>query len=273
MALAVESFATVAVEDDLGNRVELAEPAQRIVSLAPHLTEILFSLGVGDRIKGTSRFSDYPVEALAIPVVGDAFTMSVEGVVAMQPDIIFAWATGGANRSLERLNQLGYAIYINEAKTLNDLGSTVNNMAVLVGKQARGVQLQKESSLRLASLHETYQLQPQVSVFFQISDESLYSINGDHLISQGIDICNGTNIFSGGKISVPLVSIESVLDLDPDVIVISKPADGAESVWKERWSQYPGFAGKLRWIDPGLISRPSLRMLDGIETLCELIHQ
>jgi iron complex transport system substrate-binding protein len=273
VVLAVESFAAVTVEDDVGNKVELNEPAQRIVSLAPHLTEILFSLGVGDRIKGTSRFSDYPSDALKIPVVGDAFTVSVESVVAMQPDIIFAWSSGGANRSLERLNKLGYIIYINEAKSLKDLGNTVNNVAVLVGKQSLGRQLQKESQRRLASLRQVYQSSPSVSVFFQISDVSLYSINGDHLISQGIDVCNGENIFSGGNISVPLVSIESVLNLDPDVIVISKPEGGSESVWKDRWSQYPGFGERLRWIDPGLISRPSLRMLDGIEQLCELIHQ
>ncbi len=263
----------ISVKDDLGNKIELVRPAEIIVSLAPHLTEILFSLGVGDRIKGTSRFSDYPAAALEIPVVGDAFTVSVEAVVALKPDIIFAWSTGGANRSLERLSQLGYAIYTNEARTLEGIGRTVNAIAQLVGRPSRGSQLRREVEARLNLLRETYKALPSVSIFFQISDESLYSINGDHLISQGIAVCNGRNIFSSGNISVPLVSKESVLDLNPDIIVISKPEDGPESIWKDRWGQYPGFAKKLRWIDPGLISRPSLRMLDGIEQLCELIHQ
>ena len=273
LLVAGDCYGAITVEDDLMNKVELAEPAKRIISLAPHLTEILFSLEVGDLIEGTSRFSDFPDAAMEIPVVGDAFTVSVEAVVELQPDIIFAWSTGGANRSLERLKRLGYPIYMNEARTLKDIGRTVQAMANLVGKSGRGEELQIQSDEKIASLQEMYKSRETVSVFFQISDQNLYSINGEHLISQGIDVCNGKNVFSNSKISVPLVSKESVLALDPDFIVISKPEDGSESVWKEQWGQYEGFADKLRWIDPGLISRPSLRMLDGIERLCELIHE
>jgi iron complex transport system substrate-binding protein len=273
LLVAGDCYGAITVEDDLMNKVELEEPAQRIISLAPHLTEILFSLEVGDLIEGTSRFSDYPDAAREIPVVGDAFTVSVEAVVELQPDIIFAWSTGGANRSLERLKRLGYPIYMNEARTLKDIGRTVQAMAKLVGRSGKGEELQKQSDEKIASLREMYKSRETVSVFFQISDQNLYSINGEHLISQGIDVCNGKNIFSDSKISVPLVSKESVLALDPDFIVISKPEDGSESVWKEQWGQYEGFDDKLRWIDPGLISRPSLRMLDGIERLCELIHE
>jgi iron complex transport system substrate-binding protein len=273
LLVAGDCYGAITVEDDLMNKVELKEPAQRIISLAPHLTEILFSLEVGDLIEGTSRFSDYPDAAMQIPVVGDAFTVSVEAVVELQPDIIFAWSTGGANRSLERLKRLGYPIYMNEARTLKDIGRTVQAMANLVGRSGRGEELQKQSDEKIASLQEMYKSRETVSVFFQISDQNLYSINGEHLISQGIDVCNGKNVFSDSKISVPLVSKESVLALDPDFIVISKPEDGSESIWKEQWGQYEGFADKLRWIDPGLISRPSLRMLDGIERLCELIHE
>jgi iron complex transport system substrate-binding protein len=273
LLFAGDCYGAITVEDDLMNKVELAEPAQRIISLAPHLTEILFSLDVGDLIKGTSRFSDYPDAALDIPVVGDAFTVSVEAVVELQPDIIFAWSTGGANRSLERLKRLGYPIYVNEARTLKDIGRTVQAMSELVGKSGRGEELQKNADEKIEFLREIYETRPTVSVFFQISDENLYSINGEHLISQGMDVCNGMNIFSDSKISVPLVSKESVLALNPDFIVISKPENGSESRWKDRWGQYAGFAEKLRWIDPGLVSRPSLRMLDGIERLCELIHE
>ena len=104
----------IVVIDDLGNTVRISKPAAKIVSLAPHLTELLFSLGVGDRIVGTSRYSDYPPAAKNIPVVGDAFSVNVEAVVALQPDIVFAWSTGGANRALVRLKKLGYAIFLNE---------------------------------------------------------------------------------------------------------------------------------------------------------------
>ena len=106
------------VVDDLGNQVMLESPAVRIVSLAPHLTEILFELGVGDNVIATVSYADFPEEAKLIPRVGDAFSVNVEQLVAMQPDIIFAWESGGVNKALKRLENLGFTIFRNEAPSL-----------------------------------------------------------------------------------------------------------------------------------------------------------
>jgi iron complex transport system substrate-binding protein len=263
----------VVVTDDLGNEVKLAGPAGKIISLAPHLTELLFSLGVGHRIKGTSRYSDYPPAAQGIPVVGDAFSVSVEAVVALQPDIVFAWSTGGANRALERLKNLGYPIYLNEAETIDGIGNTLVAMAELVGRKQEGMKLRDSLVGKLIELRARYAGLPGVQVFFQISDQNLYSVNKHHLIGQALLICNAENIFANESIPVPLVSKESVVKRDPKVIIISRPVEGVISPWVKRWGAYEGYDEKLRWIDPGLISRPSLRMLKGIEQLCRLIHQ
>ena len=265
--------AEIIVTDDLGNEVIIAAPAAKIISLAPHLTELLFSLGVGNRIKGTSRYSDYPPAALAIPVVGDAFSVSVEAVVALEPDIVFAWSTGGANRALERLKKMGYPIYLNEAETIDGIGNTLVAMAELVGRKKEGMALRESLTGGLNRLRARYQELPPVQVFFQISDQNLYSVNKDHLIGQALLICNAENIFADESIPVPLVSKENVVSRDPKIIIISRPVEGVISPWVERWGAYDGYDEKLRWIDPGLISRPSLRMLEGIERLCGLIHQ
>lgn len=263
----------IVVVDDLGNRVQIAMPAKKIVSLAPHLTELLFSLGVGERIKGTSRYSDYPAAAANIPVVGDAFTVSVEAVVALEPDIVFAWATGGANRALIRLRNLGIPIYLNEAETIDGIGSTLMAMAELVGRQEVGLKLRNRLTEQLAALRTRNEGLPRVKVFFQISDENLYTVNQHHLVGQALRICNGENIFADALIPVPLVSRESVVKRDPQVIIISKPQAGSVSPWIRKWQVYEGFGEKLRWIDPGLITRPSLRMTEGIEQLCRIIRQ
>lgn len=263
----------IVVVDDLGNRVQIAMPAKKIVSLAPHLTELLFSLGVGERIKGTSRYSDYPAAAANIPVVGDAFTVSVEAVVALEPDIVFAWATGGANRALIRLRNLGIPIYLNEAETIDGIGSTLMAMAELVGRQEVGLKLRNRLTEQLAALRTRNEGLPRVKVFFQISDENLYTVNQHHLVGQALRICNGENIFADASIPVPLVSRESVVKRDPQVIIISKPHAGSVSPWIRKWQAYEGFGEKLRWIDPGLITRPSLRMTEGIEQLCRIIRQ
>jgi vitamin B12 transport system substrate-binding protein len=126
---------------------------------------------------------------------------------------------------------------------------------------------------KIIELRARYEGLPSVQVFFQISDQNLYSVNKHHLIGQALLICNAENIFADEIIPVPLVSKESVVKRDPKVIIISRPVEGVISPWVKRWGAYEGYDEKLRWIDPGLISRPSLRMLEGIEQLCRLIHQ
>jgi|MDTC01.3.fsa_nt_gb iron complex transport system substrate-binding protein len=273
LMLASESPAEILVRDDLQNIVQLEAPAGRIISLAPHLTELLFSLEVGEQIVGTSRYSDYPPAASQIQVIGDAFSVNVETVVNLKPDVIFAWSTGGANRAIESLRKLGYAIYLNEAKTFQGIGKTLVAMSKLVGKERQGLELEGQFQNRIEGIREANAGFPSPRVFFQISDQGLYTVNGQHLIGQAINICNGENVFAEQTIAVPLVSKESIVAADPDVIVISKPHPESVSPWEKRWNSYAGYGAKLRWIDPGLISRPSLRMLDGIEQLCGLIHQ
>lgn len=274
LALAVcPVSARVVVTDDLNVEVAIERPAIRVIALAPHLTELLFSLGVGDRIVGTSRYSDYPEAAKKLKVVGDAFSVSVEAVVELQPDLIFAWATGGANRPLKRLKDLGFVIYVNEVSSIDGIGRTLSNMAALMGKEEEGLRLVDEFQRRLSRIRSSTQDLPAVDVFFQISDQSLYTVNRGHLIGQAIDMCNGNNVFADQVIPVPLVSQESVLIRNPDVLVISRPESGATSPWIRKWGAFEGYKEKIRWIDPGQISRPSLRMLDGIEQLCMVIQQ
>lgn len=256
--------AQINVEDDAGLWVHLPRPAQRIVSLSPHLTEMLFELGAGDLIVGTVSHADFPARAQRIPRVGDAFSVNVEAVVELAPDLIIAWQTGGANRALQKLRGLGYPIYINEAPSLASIAVSARKIGRLVGQEHRGGELADRFLTRLAELR---QRPDRTRVFFQISDENLFTVNRTHLIGQALSLCGGANIFAEVSTQVPLVSQESVLSANPAVIFYTRLPGDRDGTWVSRWSSMLADA-RLIAIDPNVISRPSLRMLDGVELIC-----
>jgi len=268
----VTVFADITVVDDSGTTVVLAEPAGKIVSLSPHLTELLFSLGVGDRIEATVDFSDYPEAALNIPRLGNAFSVSVEAVIEQSPDLIVAWMTGGNHRTFEQLRALGYPVFVNEASSLVGIAVAVQQLGILVGKPERGLELAENFRVDLESLRQSSSGAGSPKVFFQISDAQLYTVNSQHLIGQAIEVCGAENIFSDVEFFVPMVSYESVVERNPDVLVVSSPYPGYKSAWDDRWNDL-GWGGRVRTIDASLITRPSLRMLEGIKMLCETLGQ
>ncbi|MCB1692688.1 MAG: cobalamin-binding protein [Pseudomonadales bacterium] len=270
LAFTATSARALTAEDDLGRTLTLPAPATRIVSLAPHLTEILFALGVGDRVIATVRYADYPPAAKDIPRLGDAFSINVEAVMALQPDIVFAWKTGGSGRAVEKLAELGVPVYYNEAPRLADIGRSVISIGKLVGREAQGKALAQSFESRLKGVVKPSR---PVVVFFQISDESIYSVNSDQLIGQAISLCGATNLFGDASSPVPLVNKEAVIAGKPDLIVVTQVPGSSPSPWIDRWSSWPGLAGKVETIDPNLISRPGLRMADGIEKLCGLVRK
>ena len=264
--------AEIRVIDDTGNAVTLAGPAKRIVSLAPHLTELLFSLNVGSRVVGTVRFSDFPEAAKSIPVLGDAFAISLESIVSSEPELVVAWHTGGANNIIERLRTLGIPVYVNEATDLQSIARSIRALAVLVGRKEYGETLALKFSDEISRLKDVY-AGTNKKVFFQISDQSLFTINDSHLIGQAMSVCGVQNIFGDSPIPVPIVSKEGVLAANPEIIVISQPIDSERSPWIEKWSEIEGFVDRIRLIDPALISRPSLRMSKGVKELCNLVRE
>ena len=266
----VTVFADITVVDDSGAKVVLAEPAGKIVSLSPHLTELLFSLGVGDRIEATVDFSDYPEEALNIPRLGNAFSVSVEAVLEQSPDLVVGWMTGGNHRTFEQLRALGYPVFVNEASSLVGIAVAVEQLGILVGKPERGLELAESFRVDLERLRQLSSVTGSSKVFFQISDAQLYTVNSQHLIGQAIEVCGAENIFSDVEFLVPMVSYESVVERNPDVLVVSSPYPGYESAWDDRWNDL-GWGDRVRTINASLITRPSLRMLEGIKMLCETV--
>ena len=266
---ASDASAEIRVIDDLGEEVVLLKPARRVISLAPHITELIYSLGAEKQIVGTVKYSDYPPKASTLPRIGDAFSLNIESVLALKPDLIIAWHTGGNNRPIDRLRSLGLPVYTNEAKSLAGIGEAIIDIAALLGKNERGFALQQEFVTALENSRVVKKSSP--VIFFQISDQELYTVSSEHLIGQAINHCGGKNLFSDISPNVSQVNQEMILANQPDVIVVTQ-RPGSESAWVKTWRGFTGTQYQVDTIDPDLISRPSLRMLDGIKAICEIVN-
>ena len=170
LCLAPDGRAEIRVLDDLGGEIRLTNPARRIVSLAPHLTEIMFYLGIGDKVVGTVRFSDYPEQARDIPRVGDALAVSVEAIVGLNPDLVVAWSSGGTNDAMNKIVSLGIPVYFSEPKTLADVAKSAARIARLAGRDESGRDADRKFLARIEKLKQDRNEGDRPGVFFKICD-------------------------------------------------------------------------------------------------------
>ncbi len=264
--------AEITLTDDSGRSVTLMQPAQRIISLTPHLTELLFAAGAGGRIVGTVEFSNYPAAAERIVRIGDSAQLDLERIVALKPDLIVVWKNGNAQRQLDKLLGLGIPVFYNEPRRLADIARGIEQFGRLAGTETIALPAARALAQRTAELQRRYALRSPVTLFFQIWDKPLMTINGAHLISDVILLCGGQNVFAELKPLTPEISTEAVLSADPEAIVgISAEAGQSDNL--ERWKQWPrrraAARGNFFLVHSDLISRNTPRVLDGAEQLCQ----
>ncbi len=263
----------LSVVDGAGRTVTLDGSPQRIVSLAPHITEVVFDLGAGPRLVGTVRYSDWPAEAKDVPRVGDAWSASVETIVALKPDLVLAWEDGGLARPVAQIEALGIPVYFDVTKTLDQIARSQERLGILFGSRETGAARAAATRKRLAKLRAAA---PRAGprAFFQIADQNLYTVSGTHFIGEALTLCGAANIFDAEKLAVPTVGVETVVAADPQLIIISRPL-GLENVWEKKWLDYPSIAAvrneQIRIIDADLISRPGTRLIEGVAQLCEIV--
>lgn len=267
--------AGVSVVDDDGNRITLTAPAQRIISLAPSMTELLFSLGAGEQLVGVMDYSDFPPEALTLPIVGRYDALDMERIVALQPDLIVAWRSGNPRSALNRLAALGFPVYVAEPDSLHSIGEHLARLGQLTGHASRGSTLKRQFSNQIQQLQTEFGNREPVSVFYQVWHSPMISVGGRELINDMIRLCGGQNIFAELPVG-PKVNLEDVLARDPQVIIASGSSADAPA-WLEdwlRWPQLQAVAGQhLYVIPPDLVQRHSLRALQGARQMCAHIDR
>lgn len=276
MAMVPPAPAAITVTDDLGRTVTLAKPAARIVSLAPHTTELLFAAGAGERVVGAVAYSDYPPEAKSIPRVGGYSRLDYERILSLSPDLVIAWASGNEEAAIERLRNLGLTVYVSEPRHIADIARALRRFGRLAGTMAAAEAAADMFERRHQALRARYANQPDIGVFYQIWKDPLMTVNGEHLIARVIQLCGGHNVFADLPTLAPTISVESVIAADPEVIVASGMGNERPQ-WLDDWKQWPSIEAverdNLYFVPPQLIQRHSPRILDGAERLCRQLHE
>lgn len=264
-------FSADATQHAVDSGLILEKPARRIISLAPHTTELLYAAGAGQWIVGAVSYSDYPKEALAIPRVGGYQSFDYEAIVALRPDLIVAWKSGNPSSGLDKLRGLGIPVFVTEARSLNDIPELLMQLSQLTATQRQAEREALRYKQHLAQLRQRYASAKKLSVFYQIWRQPLMTVNGEHLMNKVIELCGGENIFAGLDLLAGSVGIESIIQRNPDVIMInSKPE--RFTTWSADWQKWKQLKAvknnHVFMIDPDTMSRHSPRILLGAEEVC-----
>jgi len=268
---AVPLQAAVTVVDDMGRTVTLDAPARRIVSLAPHITELLFAAGAGARVVGTVRYSDYPEAANDIPRIGDAAQLDMERIVSLKPDLVVAWHSSLPADAREQLTSLGFTLYISEPRAVTDIAGDITALGRLAGTEATARAAAAAFSHGVLALRQHYRGAAPVSVFYQIWDRPVMTVNGDHFISHLLSLCGGRNVFADLRPLSASVSPEAVVAADPQAMVAGVGKEAHRDVFA-RWRSWTAVnavrMNNLFTVPADLINRPTPRLLLAAQQLC-----
>jgi iron complex transport system substrate-binding protein len=285
-ALLAASFAAAALTavDDAGQKIVLDAPPARVITLAPSLAELVFAAGAGGTLVGVSALSDYPPAARSIARIGESGRIDVERVLALRPDLVLVWERGNLSRELEQLERAGIRLFQLAPQRLDDVARAIDRLGKLLGHEdearARAAGL-RESVERLRRAHAAA---PPVSVFYQVWQQPLMTINGRQIVDDILAACGGRNIFAGLSPLVPIVSTESVVAADPEVILTASEHTG-HPIWQRNpqspsfslWQRHPRMRavshGWLYTLDGDSISRQGPRIVDGAAAVCAVLDE
>ncbi|MBT8099353.1 MAG: cobalamin-binding protein [Gammaproteobacteria bacterium] len=252
---------------------DVNDAGTRIVTLAPHLSELVFDAGAGDMLVGVSAYSDFPPEAASIEIVSDAFTVDQERLRLLAPDIVLAWDSGTPSHVVEELRTAGYRVETIAAGNLADIGAAIRRIGRLTAREAAAEKVAVMFEREMLALREQYSAMTPITAFYQVSLKPLYTINGAHYISEILGICGATNAFAELNELAPAVSVESVVARDPEAIFAGS-ADGNDAFVE--WRRWPHLRANRYenyfLINSDHIGRPTTRLVAATASLCESLQ-
>lgn len=271
---AAAALASASAVGSDGRRVSLPRPAERIVSLAPHITELLFAAGAGEKVVAVSEYSDYPEQAKRLPRVASASGVDLERMLALRADLAVAWRLEATARALDRLESLGIPVFYSEPRRLADIPDAVEALGALAGTRDVAGATARRLRGDIERLRARYAARPVLTVFYQIAERPLMTVNGRQFISDALALCGARNLFADAPVIAPAVSPEQVLAADPDVIIAAQP-DGADTGWQKGWTRFAGLRAvrdrNLLTVRTDEMHRHGPRAVPATEKLCELL--
>jgi iron complex transport system substrate-binding protein len=266
----------ISVVDDTGRTVTLTRAPQRIVSIAPGATEMLFAAGAGERVIATVEFSDEPAQAKAIPRVGDANAIDMERVVALRPDVVIVWEGGSNVAQVNRLERLQVPLYRHKVEKLADIPVALRRLGDLAGTRAIADKAALDVETRLARLQKLYGKSTNPTVLLEVWNRPIYTVGGSHMMTDSLRLCGARNVFADLKEQGPSVDMEAVIGRDPAIIVaVAPPGTGAD--WLAEWKRFGTMRavknGRLIAFEDTRLSRLGPSTVSGTEALCEAINR
>ncbi|HSN72705.1 MAG TPA: helical backbone metal receptor [Steroidobacteraceae bacterium] len=265
--------AWIAIGLALAGPVAAQDDPVRIVSLAPHLTALAFDAGAGASVVGTVEYSDYPAGARSIPRVGNAFQVDIERVVALAPDVVLAWESGTPERTIAQLENVGLDVVVLATYRVGDVGQVIRRIGSIAGSAATAEAAAREFEDEVAAFDDRVTRDP-LRVFIQIDDRPLYTVNGDHIISELVERCGGRNVFADLDQLAPIVGLEAVIAARPEVILSTDDTVTDPAGQWQRWPEIPAVASDTIYSVPAdLVAQATTRLVDGLELICRDLAQ
>lgn len=244
-------------------------PAERIISLAPHATEIAYAAGLGDKLVAVSEYSDYPPQALELERVANHQTLNIEKILMLKPDLIIAWPAGNPPRELAKLRQLGFTIYDSQTKTLDEIADNIEALSHYSANPEVGQKAAHDFRQRLQDLRTQYASNQPIRYFYQLSEKPIITLAQGHWPSEVFSLCGGVNIFADSEVPYPQVSIEQVLVKQPQVIFTSEHAIANGHMWRAWQAELNAVQNDQVWaLNADWLNRPTPRTLDAVEQVC-----
>jgi iron complex transport system substrate-binding protein len=263
--------------DEVGRKVTLSFPPKRIISLAPNITEILFSLGLDEEIVGVSVHCNFPEKAKTKAQVGSYISLDFERIVSLKPDLIIATGAGNTRDMVERLGKLGSPTYVIFPKNFSDVLRSIGHISQVVDREREGMGIIQEMKRRRQRVIELTQGLPRPKVFLQIGEAPIVTVGKNSFGDDLIRLAGGENIARKEKEMYPRLGMEEILKRSPEVIIISSmnPKGDYQKILQEwsRWKTIPAVKnGRIYLIDSDLVDRPSPRIIEGLEEITRLLH-
>lgn len=242
-----------------------AVASPRVVSLAPSLSEIVVELDSADLLVGMLDAGDRPATLKDLPSVGRYGQLDMERLLSLKPDLLLLWPGSVGQAQREQLKGLNIPVYVAAPRSLDALITQIEDIAAQLGRPQRGVARAAQLRARLEALRQRYRRDTPLSVFYQVWDRPLYTVGGGQIISDALAVCGARNVFADLDLPAPQVSVESVLQRNPQVILATEQAQ------LDAWKTWPVAQGRLLLVNDKGLERPSGQMIEATARLCELI--